>query len=165
MLIRRFALGFAFLASLFSMAPAFAACGNGQTPGYGDVSVVRYEKTVCFGVCPSYEVSFSPRVLTYEGRANVTKMGRYESSETAKFSDIIALLAKFDFYSFKIKPVFVTDVPHYIISVERCGATKTLDWPALVYPAVSGSHDIRALFNGLDRITDGVRWQKAGPAH
>lgn len=161
MIIRRFAFALALTAAVSAAAPALAACGVGQTPNYRDIETVRYEKTVCFGVCPSYEVSFSRTDLSYTGRANVTRMGRYVSAETGKFDDVVALLAKLDFYSFKIKPMFVTDVPHYIVEVQRCGVTKRIDWPALIWPGVSGTHDLPALFNGLDRITNSVNWHKA----
>ena len=145
---------------MFSIAPALAACGSGQTPGYGDISSVRYEKTACYGVCPSFEVSFSRAGLTYTGRDNVARIGNYTSSETGKFDDVVALLSRLQFYSFKVKPVFVTDVPHYIISVERCGVNTSLDWRAMVYTGASGG-DFGALFNGLDRITNSVVWRKA----
>jgi hypothetical protein len=162
MIIRRLAFVLAFTAVASSGAPAFAACGNGQIPNYRDIAAVRYEKTACYGVCPSYEVSFSRGGLSYTGRANVARMGDYTSSETGKFSDVVALLSKFDFYSFKVKPVFVTDVPHFIVEVQRCGVATKIDWPALVWPGVSGTHDLRDLFKGLDRITNSVAWHKAG---
>ena len=160
--IRFLVLGLTLAAAVCSAAPAFAACGNGQTPNYRDIQSVRYEKTACYGVCPSYAVSFSPARLTYEGRSNVARLGLYESPETGKFQDVVALLSQFDFYSFTIKPIFVTDVPHFIIDVERCGVTRRIDWPALVYPGVYGTHDIRDLFNRLDRITNSVNWRKSG---
>lgn len=161
MIIRWLAFGFAFAAGMSSAAPVFAACGTGQVPNYRDIQSVRYEKTTCFGVCPSYAVSFSPARLTYDGRSNVARMGMYESAEAGKFTDVVALLSKLDFYAIKVKPVFVTDVPHFIIEVERCGVATRIDWPALVWPGVSATHDLRTLFNGLDRITNSVVWHKA----
>jgi hypothetical protein len=161
MIIRRLALGFALAAAISSVAPAFAACGSGQIPNYRDIQAVRYEKTACFGVCPSYVVSLSRVGLSYTGRSNVARIGRYESSETRKFADVVALLSKLDFFAIKIKPVFITDVPHFIVEVERCGVTRKIDWPAMVFAGVSGTQDIRALFNGLDRITNSVAWHKA----
>jgi hypothetical protein len=67
MIIRRLAFVLAFAAAASSGAPAFAACGKGQIPNYRDIDAVRYEKTACYGVCPSYQVSFSPTHLTYDG--------------------------------------------------------------------------------------------------
>jgi hypothetical protein len=160
-IIRRLAFVLAFAAAMTSGAPALAACGNGQTPNYRDIRAVRYEKTACYGVCPSYAVSFSAARLTYDGRSNVARIGSYTSSETGKFYDVVALLAKLDFYSFTVKPVFVTDVPHFIVEVERCGVSKRIDWPAGIWPGVSGARDIRDLFDGLDRITNSVAWHKA----
>lgn len=89
-------------------------------------------------------------------------MGSYEAPEAGEFVEVIALLAKLDFYSMNVKRAYVTDVPHYIVSVERCGVTKRIDWPALVWPGVSGTHDIRDLFNGLDRITNSISWRRKG---
>lgn len=156
----------AVFAAVASIAPAYAACGIGQVPAYSDIVSVKYEKTACYGVCPSFLVEFSPARLTYDGRANVTRIGIYESSQTGKFADVVALLSKFDVYSFNIKPLPVTDVPHFIVAVQRCGVTKRIDWPAMVWPGVSGKHDLRQLFDGLDRITNGVEWQKApSPDH
>jgi len=162
MKLRFLVFGLVFAAAICSAGPALAACGNGLPANYRDIESVKYEKTTCYGVCPSYQVAFSPGGLTYTGRANVTRMGNYTSADTAKFADVVSLLSKLDFYSFKVAPGFVTDVPHFIVEVERCGVTRRIDWPALIYPGVSGTHDIRDLFNGLDRITNSVNWHKSG---
>ena len=117
--------------SILSSTPA-VACGIGQVPKYSDISAVRYEKTACYGVCPNYEVLFSNRGLFYVGRSNVAKHGTYESSDIRKFAEAVSLLSRLDFFAFRIKPVLITDVPHYIVAVERCGVTTKLDWPAAI---------------------------------
>ena len=55
--------------------------------------------------------------------------------------------------------MIITDVPHYVVSVMRCGVTTNLDWP------VHGDRkEIESLFDGLDKITKSIPWQKKSDA-
>jgi hypothetical protein len=160
MIIPRFVFGFALFAAISSMAPAYAACGSGRVPGYGDISSVRYEKTACYGVCPSYAVSFSPALFTYDGRSNVARLGTYESSETAKFKDVVALLAKFDFYSFKVKPGFVTDVPHFIVELSAAAVPRKSTgprWGGRVFQEVTACESSSTVSIALRIASRGIR--------
>jgi hypothetical protein len=148
------------LAVAGSISPANGACGQGKTPSYLNIDEIRYARTGCFGKCPNYEVLFANSgECYYVGRENVPKHGTYDAACTATtLKDAIAMLERHQFYNLNYDPsIIVTDAPHYIISVERCGVTTTLDWQLHVR---EDRNDIKALFDGLDLITDRVRWHK-----
>jgi hypothetical protein len=66
------------------------------------------------------------------------------------------VLQRHEFYRLNYdSSVLVTDVPHYIVAAERCGVTTKLDWPAF-----QNRKDIESLFDGLDAVTERIRWHK-----
>lgn len=154
------------MALLWCVTPAYASCGLGKHPDYSDIQAVRYARTGCFGKCPDYEVLFSGLGLYYAGRRYVEMTGTYEAETATEDSFrrgvrpqslalVVRLLERYDFFNLSVVPDLVTDVPHYIIAVERCDVTTKLNWPA--YP---GRRDIEELFDGLDAITNRVHWTK-----
>lgn len=116
------------------------------------------------GTCPDYEVLFSNLGLYYVGRANVRMHGTYEAETPKNYApawspdglrQAVKVLQQHNFFSLSVVPSIVTDVPHLIISAERCGVTTKLDL------ADSGRRpDIEKLFDQLDAITDRVTWGK-----
>ena len=143
-----------------------ASCGLGEQPTYQDIQAVRYTRTSCFGKCPAYEVLFSYFGAYYAGRRWVNMTGTYEAETTtnSEFRKGITpqslqlaakLLERHHFFDLSIVPDLVTDVPHYIIAVQRCDVTTKLDWPA--YPE---RRDIEELFDDLDAITNSMHWTK-----
>jgi hypothetical protein len=87
------ALSFA-LTIAVTISPAWAACGQGKAPTYGDIDAIRYEGTNCFGKCPSYEVLFTKkRACYYVGIRYVSKIGTYQGTcSSATFAQAIAVL-------------------------------------------------------------------------
>ncbi len=152
---------------LLSYTPyADASCGIGKHPSYSDIRAIRYARTSCFGKCPDYEVLFSDLGLYYAGRRWVKMTGTYEAEHPtdeqfrrgvlpASFRLAVRLLERYDFFDLSVEPVLVTDVPHYIIAVERCNVTTKLDMPS--YPE---RRDVEGLFDALDVIKDQVHWTK-----
>ena len=150
--------GIATLATLLLMAsPVMAACGEKSTPSYSDITAIRYVRTNCFGKCPTYEVLFTREGCYYVGIANVSRHGTYESACSAEVIDeATSMLKSHQFYYLNAGPdVIVTDVPHLVIAVERCGVTTKLDWPDW-----EKRPDIPSLFSDLDRITNAIYWRR-----
>ena len=137
-------------------AYADAACGRGQTPTYSDIEGLRFVRTDCFGTCPSYEVLISPFGLYYVGRKYVDKTGTYQASLGNTVTLAKEILQKHDFYRLNYDDSgLITDVPHFILAVERCGVTTKLDWPDY-----GNRPDIQTLFNALDTIIRNKAWHK-----
>lgn len=142
--------------------PVQAACGKGKTPAYGDIEAIRFERTNCYGKCPSYEVLFA-RTTTdkyecyYVGREYVSKHGTYQADcSSATFQKAVGALEFSDFYQLNYdSSVIVTDVPHYVVGAERCGVTTKLDWPAS-----EKRQDIPSLLDQLDGIANSLRWHR-----
>ena len=67
------------------------------------VVILAFEKTSCFGKCPSFKVELlSNGVIQYEGRAHVENMGKYTSNVNDSFIYTIFQEAdKIGFYNFK----------------------------------------------------------------
>ena len=149
-----YVVGFSLVAGI---GPAQAACGIGKLPTYS-VEAIRYERTNCFGQCPSYQVLFTSYLgCYYLGFQNVSKHDTFESScsdQTVRRASLV--LMQHDFFNMNCDPsVRVQDAPHYIVSVERCGVTTSLNWPS------HGERtDIKSLFNDLDFITKSLKWSK-----
>jgi Domain of unknown function (DUF6438) len=136
---------------------ADAACGRGA-PVYNDIDAVRFERTNCFGNCPAYQVLLTKDGdCYYVGMRNVKKVGTYKGTcSRGTLMRAIVALRSHDFYTLNYdSAVLVLDAPHYIVSVERCGVTTILDWPAH-----EPRKDIRALLDDLDQISESIRWQK-----
>ena len=134
---------------------AFAACGQHKVPTYDDVTAIRYARTACFGHCPNYEVLFTQQGYYYVGRGDVAKHGTYEAPLGDAFSRARRALAAHEFYKLNARESNVMDVPHLVITVERCSVTTRLNWPQLDARA-----DITALFDALDAIVARGAWKK-----
>jgi hypothetical protein len=150
-----------FVTCLAMLSSAEARCGRGQLPNYGDVDAVRYERSNCFGgKCPNYSVLFTKEgQCYYVGTANVGMIGTYRGACTSlTFNSVKSALRGYGFYDLNFDSgVLVLDAPHYLISVDRCGVTTRLDWPAY-----EDRKDILALLKRLDVITNNVPWRKTG---
>lgn len=154
MCTRLIAFGVVFL--IASTSYAQAACGPGKVPGYDDISGLRYVRTECFGKCPSYEVLIWGLGLYYVGRTYVDRHGTYEAPLGNTLLRARTLLAAHHFYALNYDDTrHVTDVPHYILAVARCGVSTKLDWSS-----AAGRPDIESLFNALDALVKNVKWRK-----
>jgi Domain of unknown function (DUF6438) len=147
------------LAVALSTSPAQSACGKAR-PTYTDIEAVRYERTGCFGKCPTYQVLFSNLGCYYVGIQYVPKHGTYKSAcSTLILKQVSEVLKTRGFYDLNYNSrVLILDTPHYIVSVERCGVTTTLDWPS-TEDANLDRKDIRALFDELDIVTRQMAWR------
>jgi hypothetical protein len=137
---------------------ARASCAQNKAASYDNVSAVRYGRVNCFGMCRSYEVLFtSSGECYYTGFRNGPREGAFRGACTSgTFFRAVSTLKKHTFYTLGYdSSILVTDAPHYIISVERCGVTTVLDWPAY-----EKRKDIDSLFDDLDLIVASVRWRK-----
>lgn len=137
---------------------SLAACGRGLTPTYRDIEAIRYERTNCFGECPSYEVLFTRDLgCYYVGSKYTSKLGTYKSNcSYTVLKGAIAVLDSHAFYALNYdSSVLVLDAPHYILSVVRCGVTTKLDWPAH-----DNRQDIESIFARLDAIANRLTWHK-----
>jgi hypothetical protein len=155
----KFAVSFALILLVgFCPSVASASCVRGS-PTYSDIDAVRFERTNCFGgKCPTYEVVLTKEEgCYYVGMHNVDKIGTYKGACVGStMLRTIAALRTHAFYTLHYdSEVLALDVPHYIVSVERCGVTTILDWPAY-----EGRKDIMGLLDNLDRVADSVRWHK-----
>jgi hypothetical protein len=135
----------------------YAACGQGKVPTYNDISGLRYVRTDCFGKCPSYEVLISNLPgLDYVGRRYVDMLGTYEAPLGHTLTSAQVVLERHHFYGLNYDDTkHITDVPHYIVAVARCGVTTKLDWPDF-----GDRPDIESLFNALDALVKNVKWHK-----
>lgn len=146
--------GVAFL--IACMGSARAACGPGKVPSYEDIRGLRYVRTGCFGKCPNYEVLISGLGLYYVGRTYVDRPGTYEAPLGDTLLRARALLQAHHFFALNYDDrTLITDVPHYIVAVVRCGVTTKLDWPEF-----GDRPDIESLFNAFDALVKNTKWHK-----
>jgi hypothetical protein len=150
--------------SLELIAPVAASCGLGKQPSYSDISAVRYKHTACRGGCAEFEVLFSTFGLYYVGRAHVQMRGTYQVGVPARYDPswkpealrlATAALEKAQFYRLSVRPSIITDVPHLIISVERCRVTTILD-----FANYGQRPDIEKVADELDEVVTRIPWQK-----
>jgi len=147
-----------FCALFAANAPAIASCGAGKTPTYDDIQAVQYARTECFGKCPSYKVEFSTSGSYYVGGLRAPRHGNYAAPyDSSVLEHAVDVVRRHDFFSINYdSSILVSDVPHLIVVVSRCGVTTKLDWPSYQH-----RQDIEGLMKDLDAITDGIRWQKS----
>jgi hypothetical protein len=146
------------LGVVVSISPALGACGKGKIPTYTDIQTIWYERSNCFGTCPSYQVLFSKNGdCYYVGYKYVSTVGTYgQTCSPDALKRATTVLLEHHFYRLNYdSSILVTDVPHYIVAAEACGVTSKLDWPAF-----QDRRDIESLFDSLDVITKRIRWHK-----
>jgi hypothetical protein len=139
-------------------AAVLAACATPGAPPPGPVRITL-ERSVCFGFCPDYTVSISgDGQVTYEGRRFVNVAGR--QTATIPAAEVQRLLARFDAVGFdRLQDEYrahVTDLPTYIVTLERNGRTKRV----LDYGGVSAGmpEAMRDLQDEIDRTANTARW-------
>jgi hypothetical protein len=149
--------------SLFALVTTFAlaACAAVATPPPSDDAPVHItlERGVCFGFCPDYTVSITgDGQVTYEGRRFVNVTGR--QTATIPAADVQALLARFDAVGFeRLNTEYrahVTDLPTYVVTLERNGRTKrVLDYGGT---GAGMPEAVRQLQDEIDRVANTGRW-------
>jgi Domain of unknown function (DUF6438) len=141
-------------------AVALAACATPATPPPETGPVrITLERGVCFGFCPDYTVTISgDGQVSYEGRRFVHIAGR--QTATIPTADVQRLLARFDAVGFNTLRdeyrAHVTDLPTYVVTLERNGRTKRV----LDYGGVSAGmpEAVRDLQDEIDRTANTARW-------
>jgi hypothetical protein len=145
--------------ALFAAA-VLAACATPSAPP-PDAGPVRItlERSVCFGFCPDYSVTITgDGEVRYEGRRFVNVGGRQTAMIPA--ADVDRLLARFDAIGFDTLRdeyrAHVTDLPTYVITLERNGRSKRV----LDYGGVSAGmpEAVRDLQDEIDSVANTARW-------
>ena len=161
------------LAAFAAFALGACAAPGAPPPDTGPVRITL-ERGVCFGFCPDYTVSISgDGQVTYEGRRFVNVAGR--QTATIPAADVQRLLARFDAVGFNnLRDEYraqVTDLPTYIVTLERNGRTKrVLDYGGT---GAGMPEAVRALQGEINRTANTARWvlrdgqpvQTAEPGH
>jgi hypothetical protein len=141
-------------------AAVLAACTTpgAPSPDSGPVRITL-ERSVCFGFCPDYTVTITgDGQVSYEGRRFVNIAGRQTAAIPA--ADVQRLLARFDAVGFdRLQGEYrahVTDLPTYIVTLERNGRTKrVLDYGGT---GAGMPEAVRALQDEVDRTANTARW-------
>jgi hypothetical protein len=129
----------ALLLVVLACAPRNAApppADNAATAAQDD-AVITLERTACFGGCPVYRIAVSAAGnLTYEGRANVRRLGAATGQvPPARVQALLSELDRAGYFSFagrytSAEPTcgrYVTDSPSAITSVRLRGRTKRIE--------------------------------------
>jgi hypothetical protein len=158
----------AVLLVLLACAPRNAAppsSDNTVTRADEDDPVITLERTACFGGCPVYRLAVSATGdLTYEGRANVRRLG--PATGQVPPAQIQALLSELDragYFSFasrytSAEPAcgrYVTDSPSVITSVRLRGKTKRIEHD---YGCGSAPGALVVLERRIDEVLGSSRW-------
>jgi hypothetical protein len=124
-----------------------SACAPRQTAGTPEqsspaqnrtsVPAITLERTACFGRCPVYRLAVSPSgVLTYEGTANVRRIGTATGQVSAdRVTALVSELERAGYFSFANRYSsaeatcgrYATDLPSVITSVTLQGRTKRIE--------------------------------------
>lgn len=116
--------------------------------------VLYYERTVCFGRCPSFVFkAMSDGNCTYNGRNFVDRIGEYTGSiDPSEFEKIYAIAEELSFASLddKYDNPMVTDLPATIVGVKGKTVINRYQGP-----------DLKKLYTALDSLTEQIVWKKA----
>ena len=123
--------------------------------------LITLERTVCFGSCPSYEVTIAPDgTVTFEGRRFVKTTGTVTAQIRAeKFQELVREFENIKYFSLRDQYVntsdgcagFMTDMPSAKTSISLSGRTKSVSH----YYGCRGP-EILAALTALERKIDEV---------
>jgi hypothetical protein len=126
---------------------------------------IRLERTVCFGVCPSYTVEIAgDGSVIYRGRACVAEKGeRHATIPGAVVKDLVAKFQSVNFFTLRdAYRAEITDNPTYTISIAFDAHKKS------VVDYVGGRagmpHKVTALEDAIDAAAGTKRWISNGSA-
>jgi hypothetical protein len=133
-----------------------AACATQPVSEIGEVTL---ERTTCFGLCPAYTVTIAPNgAVTYIGGRYTRISGeRHARADHAAVVDLHHRILAADFFNLQDEyRTTVSDLPDYIVTVERGGITKrVLDYGGL---AAAMPPAVRAIEEEIDGIAGTERW-------
>ena len=149
--------------ALSLLAVPAAGCAGKQTSTYSDYSdvVITLERTVCFGVCPEYQLTvYGSGTVVYEGKRFV----RIEGKRTIAISEdkVRQLLSEFkriDYFSLddSYEEHMATDMPSVFTSLTVDGKTKTVRH---YHGDFSAPKELTELEDRIDEIIDSNQWIK-----
>jgi len=150
----------AVLSALAALAIVSCAPTSAPAAETNEDVVITLSRSSCFGFCPAYTVSItSDGLVTYEGGGDYVHV---KGRQTARVSpeDVQRLVARFDEIGFdSLRDEYragVTDVPTYVVSIERNGRVKrVLDYFGL---DVGMPRAVRELQDEIDRVAGTDRW-------
>lgn len=117
------------------------------------VQVIYYERTVCFGTCPSFVFTIdSHGSATYEGRNFVDLIGKYSGESSPVDIASVTKVAKemgYDTLQTSYDNPLVMDLPSTITVINGKKVLNRYQGPAL-----------EGLYNQLDQIISEINWTK-----
>jgi hypothetical protein len=171
------------LTTLLLLLPAFLACSGkreaarikAETPRPGLTPVVKYggeertdslffslERTVCFGACKAYRIEvFRGGHATYDGRANVEKIGLFTGRVGRDTLDLLLEEAKrINFFDLQDRyDSEVTDLPSTIVRVVAMGRDKK------VVGRTGYPEKFRAFVEYAEELLLPMPWKPVQPQH
>lgn len=116
------------------------------------VQVLYYERTVCFGRCPSFVfTAMSDGSCTYNGRNFVDRIGEYTGViDPMQFKAVFQIAEELNYSSLddKYDNPMVTDLPATITGVNGKQVINRYQGP-----------DLKKLYTALDSLTEQVVWK------
>lgn len=123
-----------------------------------NVSEISLERTMCYGPCPVYKVTFrSDGRAIFEGKGHVDKLGKYIGDiDERDFERLVKLLERLDFMSLDDNySIPIEDNAHIITTIIHNDKTKTVD-----NYADAGPMEIWTVEKVIDGIIDDIYWEK-----
>lgn len=121
------------------------------------VVVLFYERTPCFGMCPSFNLTvYSNGKATYEGKNLVEHIGFYQSQwDAAALQNIMAAAEKINYFSLadKYDQQGVTDLPTVRTRLLKDGNLKE------VANRYKGPKELQSLYQAIDDQIKLSDWQ------
>lgn len=126
------------------------------------VEEIGFETTSCYGLCPEYTATlFADGSATYEGRANVERVGYFRGHlEPARFELLARLILEARLFEGPHRvSCGVTDNSAVYFSIVRGGKRSTLYHYAQYY---SGTATLNVIEEVLESDINSIQWQPAG---
>lgn len=136
-----------------------ASANTGQdNSGKAKTATITYERTACFGTCPSFKMTIEGEKMKafYKGNSSVDKIGNYEKNISE--DELTKLTNAFETYKFfEMKDEYtneVPDLPSRYVTYSVDGKSKKIKDRA---NAPAGLKEIEKM---LDAVADGKGWEK-----
>jgi hypothetical protein len=119
--------------------------------------VLYYQRTPCFGMCPSFElVVYQSGKAVYEGKNLVDNIGFYQSTvpDTA-FQKVLEVAQRIEYFRMQEKydKEGVTDLPTVTTRIFFDGKLKT------VANRYQGPRELQQLYQALDDLVFTLKWE------
>jgi ankyrin repeat protein len=128
----------------------------------GSSIAIKLRRSGCYGSCPSYNVTITPKGIVFEGGGFVVASGQHTASvDPEAVRELARQFLEADFYSMSSQyAAGVTDMPGYLLSIDIDGHMKQIHdyvgrWVGM--PAV-----IEDLEDAVDELAQTKRWIVGG---